>query len=315
MNKNKRKHLVHLYEIALPILSLCALFILMTLGASYFHPGSQPFPLFIVNNIIWLIFFFDFSARAALSSDRGHFVTSHLAELISILPIMPIILISEWLYSIHMSDIADTILNTIFIIKFFAYLTRTFIMQRRFIKTNELHYAAAVSMTALVVAAVLFSSFENRSYSDGIWWAFVTASTTGFGDVVPKTPEGRLVGMFLMVIGLSCISMLTGVIAGRMMQTGTLRERRISPHIDFVIQQLNKFETLSGNDVDEICTVLKSLKANEKLLPNRATADFIRKKHELDQAKCKEKKLIAWLRKTFTPSPEDDKLIEKKITS
>ncbi len=315
MNKNKRKHLVHLYEIALPILALSALFILMTLGASYFHPKNQPLSLFIFNNIIWLIFFMDFSVRAILSSDRSHFFTSHLAELISILPIMPIILIAEWLYSIHMTDIADTILNLIFIVKFLAYLTRTFIMQRRFIKTNELHYAAAVSMTALVVSAVLFASFEGRSYEDGIWWAFVTASTTGFGDVVPKTPEGRLVGMFLMVVGLSCISMLTGVIAGRMMQTGTLRARRVSPHITFVIQQLSKFDTLNANDVEEICTVLKSLKEGEKNLPQKAAAELLKKGREFSQVKNEEKKIISWIKKNFTPDPEDEKLIEKKIIS
>ena len=96
-------------------------------------------------------------------------------------------------------------------------------MQRRFIKTNQLHYTAAISLTSLVVAAMLFAGFEDRSYEDGLWWAFVTASTTGFGDVVPVTQGGRLVGMFLMVVGLSCISMLTGVIASRLMQSGTLK--------------------------------------------------------------------------------------------
>ncbi|MED4533800.1 potassium channel family protein [Metabacillus fastidiosus] len=41
---------------------------------------------------------------------------------------------------------------------------------------------------------------------DGIWWALVTISTVGFGDLAPETVAGRLIGMMLIFIGASFIT-------------------------------------------------------------------------------------------------------------
>jgi voltage-gated potassium channel len=41
---------------------------------------------------------------------------------------------------------------------------------------------------------------------DGIWWAVVTASTVGFGDLVPKTVPGKVTGIFLILIGASVLT-------------------------------------------------------------------------------------------------------------
>ena len=48
---------------------------------------------------------------------------------------------------------------------------------------------------------------------DGVWWAVATATTVGYGDLVPVTPAGRLLAIIYMMIGLSCFSILSGFIA------------------------------------------------------------------------------------------------------
>jgi voltage-gated potassium channel len=309
----KKKRLVRFYEIMLPILALISLFTLMSLGSNFFKYSLQPKLIFLLNHLIWLIFAADFFVRMRLIDDKKHFLTRHLAELVAILPVYPFILFAKLLGDIHMADAAAIILEIIFIIKFFSYLIRAFVTQRRFIRTNPLHYAAAVTMTALVVAAMLFSGFEGRNYSDSIWWAFSTASTTGFGDIVPVTPEGRLVGMFLMIVGLACISMLTGVIAGIMMHSNNL-SRPESSIVIGVIKELSRFSELSENEVDEICDVLKAMKLKHPIKKENVLNDGLFEKSLPKKTGIKKSRFAKWVNENFISDPKEDTIIEKKLS-
>ncbi len=50
-------------------------------------------------------------------------------------------------------------------------------------------------LISIVISAFLFAYFEQRTFSDGTWWSFVTALTIGYGDLSPVTLEGRMVGV------------------------------------------------------------------------------------------------------------------------
>jgi voltage-gated potassium channel len=48
---------------------------------------------------------------------------------------------------------------------------------------------------------------------DAVWWSIVTIATVGYGDRYPTTPEGRLIGVLMIVVGVSLFSVLTSFIA------------------------------------------------------------------------------------------------------
>ncbi len=52
-----------------------------------------------------------------------------------------------------------------------------------------------------------------RSFWDGIWWAVVTIATVGYGDKFPVTYPGRVVGIILITVGFTTLSVFTGLIA------------------------------------------------------------------------------------------------------
>ncbi|MBI3199352.1 MAG: ion transporter [Rhodospirillales bacterium] len=59
------------------------------------------------------------------------------------------------------------------------------------------------------------------SLPSALWWAVVTLTTTGYGDVVPLTADGRMVGSVLMISGITVLAIMTGVLA-----TGFAQEER-----------------------------------------------------------------------------------------
>lgn len=73
----------------------------------------------------------------------------------------------------------------------------------------------------LVLSAFLAWFFEFRgkepstikSFWDGIWWAVVTIATVGYGDKFPVTYPGRIVGIILITVGFTTLSVFTGLIA------------------------------------------------------------------------------------------------------
>jgi voltage-gated potassium channel len=48
---------------------------------------------------------------------------------------------------------------------------------------------------------------------DAYWWAIVTVTTVGYGDVSPKTGEGRLIAAVLMLVGIGVIGVFTATLA------------------------------------------------------------------------------------------------------
>ena len=62
-------------------------------------------------------------------------------------------------------------------------------------------------------------SHAHAGIDDGIWWAMVTATTVGYGDVVPKTQLGRTLAVLFMVIGIALFAILSGHLASEFVDT------------------------------------------------------------------------------------------------
>ena len=54
-----------------------------------------------------------------------------------------------------------------------------------------------------------------------IYWAIVTLTTVGFGDIAPQTPLGQLIASAIMILGYSIIAIPTGIVSAEMTKKDT----------------------------------------------------------------------------------------------
>ena len=57
-----------------------------------------------------------------------------------------------------------------------------------------------------------------RDLGDGIWWALVTITTVGYGDITPLRTLGRVVASCLMLLGLGLIATITAIVSAKFIQ-------------------------------------------------------------------------------------------------
>ncbi len=86
------------------------------------------------------------------------------------------------------------------------------------LKSPILIWVAAAGNLFLAVGAAGFFLAEHGvnsqvdTFFDAVWWAFSTVTTVGFGDVVPVTTAGRLIGIVLMILGVTTFVSFTALL-------------------------------------------------------------------------------------------------------
>jgi voltage-gated potassium channel len=67
-----------------------------------------------------------------------------------------------------------------------------------------------------------------HTFGDGLWLAFTTAATVGYGDIVPSTAASKIFAVFVVLMGFAVLSLVTASIAAVWVQT---EERKIEREI------------------------------------------------------------------------------------
>jgi voltage-gated potassium channel len=64
--------------------------------------------------------------------------------------------------------------------------------------------------TLLALGALFYWLDPNiRTFADGLWLAFITGATVGYGDVVPTTPATRVLAVLTVLVGVAMMTLFT----------------------------------------------------------------------------------------------------------
>ena len=113
------------------------------------------------------------------------------------------------------------------------------------------------------MGAIAISYIDNMDIGDAFWWSFVTTTTVGYGDIAPQSFGGRIVAVFLMLIGIGFLSTLTSTISTFFINGNETSSYR-NETIDQIILKLKNFQDLTVDELHDMHEVLVSLKKAKK---------------------------------------------------
>jgi voltage-gated potassium channel len=159
---------------------------------------------------VWAVFLLEYVVMVVVGPERSRYVRRNplnLAVIVISYPHLPAIFglvrlarLSRFLRLLRLMSVTARAIEAL----------RMIVLRRGVVLVTGISlliiFAGGASLTLLEPATV------KGGFGDGVWWAIVTASTVGYGDIAPTTLIGRLIAVLLMLSGVGLISTLAASI-------------------------------------------------------------------------------------------------------
>jgi voltage-gated potassium channel Kch len=115
-------------------------------------------------------------------------------------------------------------------------------------------FIAGFTMIAALVAGVvvrLADPGDFRSLPDALWWSVQTIKTVGYGDIVPRHTEGRVIAAIVMLMGIALIAVVTATVTATLVNASRANSQielggEIGDRLDQISSRLTAIEQALG---------------------------------------------------------------------
>jgi voltage-gated potassium channel len=196
------------------------------------------------NLTIWAVFVADYFTRFGLSTDRRAYVRANVIDLLAIMPL-------DAARSLRVLRLA----RLLRVVRAASILTRVSRDVRGVAGTNGLGWVLVITLSTVLGGAVAVWMVEPTigTLPDALWWATVTATTVGYGDLSPSTGLARVLAVVLMLVGIGTIGLLTASIATYFLGG---EGKAADPEVEHVRARLAAWDTLTPEERRRLVEVL-----------------------------------------------------------
>jgi voltage-gated potassium channel len=213
-------------ELFVLVLALLSVLLLILEFAGEFSPEDRRF-LERADLVIAMLFLIEFTVRLARAPDRKAFMKKYWWELLASIPLTNEV--ARSLRGLRLLRIIR-LLRILRVIRLAVRLRILFERSQRFAGNTHIITITTTAGVVVMTGSLAFHFFESgtnqnvKSLWDSFWWAMVTVSTVGYGDIYPVTTGGRLTAMLLMLIGVgvlgSYVAAITNYVVGNRSEPG-----------------------------------------------------------------------------------------------
>jgi len=208
--------------------------------------------------IFTIIFTFEYFLRIYISENKIKYMKSFfgIIDLISFLPSY----IGLFLTSSHYLIVIRTLrlLRIFRILKLLQYLKQAEVLMDalRNSRNKIIVFLFTVINLVIIIGALMYVIEGEKngftSIPKSIYWAIVTLTTVGYGDISPKTPLGQFLASVIMIVGYSIIAVPTGIVTHQLAQSSKRKsEYKICPDCGHLEDDLSsKFCKKCGKELE-----------------------------------------------------------------
>ncbi len=125
--------------------------------------------------------------------------------------------------------------------------------------------SASILLVGTVIIFLIESPNENseiKTMLDAVWWTAATVTTVGYGDVVPTTDLGRIIGIIFMFVGISILGIFISTIGASLIKTRLLHGKQDMTNeeeYEKIVKRIQKLEETNQKDKEMILSKLKDI--------------------------------------------------------
>jgi voltage-gated potassium channel len=194
----------------------------LLIGPFLWELSPQEETLFLtLDSFIWALFAVDLIVKTAITPHRLPYLRRHWLEVLVV--IVPFF-------------------RFLRILRIFIFGSRAWVGFRRLVHVD---FLLVYGIGLVTIASTVVASIEGgeqgsiNSFTDALWWAVVTITTVGYGDMVPVTAAGRAVAAVLMLGGVAFFSGVTANLASFLVKGDDTEKKALS-------QLTKEIESLRG---------------------------------------------------------------------
>lgn len=194
-----------------PLLILSFVMIPLLVGPFFWELSPQEESLFLtLDSFIWALFAVDLIIKTAIAPHRLHYIRRHWLEVLVV--VVPFF-------------------RPLRIIRIFIFGSRAWLGFRRLVHVD---FLLVYGIGLVIIASTVAASVEGgeqasiNSFADALWWAVVTITTVGYGDIVPVTVAGKAVATVLMLGGVAFFSGVTANLASFLVKGSDAEKKALS---------------------------------------------------------------------------------------